>query len=146
MRVHTLSESVSCRFPYGICTTRDLSIFRSRKHPSTADSRAPYERRARTGCRSRGVSKKSKSRKRHHSPYSRGPHDFKARAGFRSRDVLKESHPTFPRMRHGQKARVGPELGTKYMRNRSAVWSFCTEARATTITSPHAFEARAGLR
>jgi hypothetical protein len=135
MRIHTLSEPVSFRFPYGICTTRDLSIFRSRKHPSAADFRAPYERKARTGCRSRGVSRKSKSRKRHHSPYSRGPHDFEARAGSRSRDVLKESHPTFPWMRHGQKARVGSELGTKSMGNRSAVRAFCTEARATAITS-----------
>jgi hypothetical protein len=131
MRIYTLSEAVSFRFPYGICTTRDLSIFRSCKHPSAADFRAPYERKARTGCRSRRVSRKSKSRKRHHSPYSRGPHELKARAGFRSRDVLKESHPTFPWMRHGQKARMGSELGTKSMGNRSAVRAFCTEARAS---------------
>jgi hypothetical protein len=145
MRAHTLLEPVSCIFPYGICTTRDLSIFRSRKHLSAADFRAPYERKARTGCRSRGVSRKSKSRKRHHSPYSRGPHDFEARAGSRSRDVLKESHPTPLRTRHGQKARVGSELGTKSMGDRSAVRAFCTEARATATSGPHAFEARAGL-
>jgi hypothetical protein len=92
MQAHTLLEPASCIFPYGI-TTRDLSIFRSRKHPSPADSRGPHERKARTGCISRGVSKKSKSRKRHHSPSSRGPHDFQARAGFRSRDVLKDRIP-----------------------------------------------------
>ena len=114
--------------------------------PSPADSRAPYERKARTGCRSRGVSKKSKSRKRHHSLYSRGPHNFKARAGFCSRNVLKESHPTSPRMWHGQKARVGSELGTKSRGNRRARTGFWTEARATAIASLHAFEARTGPR
>ena len=124
MRAHTLLEPVAYIFPYGICTTRDLSIFRSRKHPSPAVPRAPHERKARTGYRSRGVSRKSKSRKRHHSPYSRGLHDFKARAGFRSRNVLKESHPTSRRMRHGQKARVGSELGTKSRGNRRAVRAF----------------------
>lgn len=109
---------------------------RSRKHPSAVDLRAPHERKARTGYRSRGVSRKSKSRKRHHSPYSRGLHDFKARAGFRSRDVLKESHPTSRRMRHGQKARVGSELGTKSMGNRTAVRAFCTEARSYSNCKP----------
>jgi len=92
------------------------------------------------------VRKKSKSRKRHHSLYSGGPHEFKARAGCCSRDVLKESHPTTPRMWHGQKARVGSELGTKARGNRRARTGFWTEARATAIASPHAFEARAGLR
>jgi len=124
MRAHTLLEPVACIFPYGICTTRDLSIFRSRKHPSPAVSRAPHERKARTGCRSRGVSKKSKSRKRHHSLYSGGPHEFQARAGCCSRDVLEESHPTSPRMWHGQKARVGSEPGTKSRGNRRAVRAF----------------------
>jgi hypothetical protein len=146
MRLHTPSKPVSCRFPYGTYIARDWATSRFRKHSSAADFRAPYERKARTGCRSRGVSRKSKSRKHHRSPYSGGPHEYKARAGFRSRDVLGESRPTFPWMRHGQKARVGSELGTKSMGNRSAVRAFCTEARATTITSPHAFEARAGLR
>jgi hypothetical protein len=146
MRAHTLLEPVAYTFPYGVCTTRDLSIFRSRKHPSPVVPRAPCERKARTGCRSRGVSRKSKSRKRHHSPYFRGPYDFKARAGFCSRDVLKESHPTSPRMWHGQKARVGSELGTKSRGNRRARTGFWTEARATAIASLHAFEARAGPR
>jgi len=132
-----LSTVASDRFVAG-------TTYRWTSSPAAADFRAPYERKARTGCRSRGVSRKSKSRKRHHSPYSRGPHELKARAGFRSRDVLKESHPTFPWMRHGQKARVGSELGTKSMGNRSTVRAFCTEARATAIASPHAFEARAG--
>ena len=124
MQVRTPSEPVSYRFPYGINTTRVSSIVRSRKHPSAAVPQAPYERKARTGCRSRGVSKKSKSRKRHHSLYSGGPHEFKARAGCCSRDVLKESHPTSPRMWHGQKARVGSELGTKSRGNRRAVRAF----------------------
>ena len=124
MQVRTPAEPVSCRFPYGINTTRVSSIVRSRKHPSAAVPQAPHERKARTGCRSRGVSKKSKSRKRHHSLYSRGPHEFKARAGCCSRDVLKESHPTSPRMWHGQKARVGSELGTKSRGNRRAVRAF----------------------
>lgn len=148
MRARTLLEPVAYIFPCGICTTRDLSIFRSRKHPSPAVPRAPHERKARTGCRSRGVSKKSKSRKRHHSLYSGGPHEFKARAGCCSRDVLKESHPTSPRMWHGQdiaactsgrnrvghnqsinqwhgqEARVGSELGTKSRGNRRAVRAF----------------------
>jgi hypothetical protein len=124
MRAHTLLEPVAYIFPYGICTTRDLSIFRSRKHPSPAVPRAPHERKARTGCRSRGVSKKSESRKRHHSLYSGGPREFKAHAGCYSRDALQESHPTSPRMWHGQKARVGSELGTKSRGNRRAVRAF----------------------
>ena len=124
MRARTLLEPVAYIFPYGICTTRDLPIFRSRKHPSPAVPRAPHERKARTGCRSRGVSKKSESRKRHHSLYSGGPHEFKARAGCCSRDVPKESHPTSPRTWHGQKARVGSELGTKSRGNRRAVRAF----------------------
>ena len=146
MQVRTPSEPVSYRFPYGINTTRVSSIVRSCKHPSAAVPQAPHERKARTGCRAREVSKKSKSYKRYYSLYSGGSHEFKARAGCCSRDVPKESHPTSPRTWHGQKARVGSELGTKSMGNRSAVRAFCTEARATAITNPHALEAPAGLR
>lgn len=145
MQVCTLSEPVSCRFLYGINTTRVSSIVRSRKHPSAAVLQAPHERKACTGCRAREVSKKSKSHKRYHSLYSRGPHKFKACAGCCSRDVLKESHPTFPRTWHRQKACVGSELGTKSGKSKSCT-GFWTEARATAITNPHALEAPAGLQ